>query len=308
MSNITDGRSLELFFVDGKPDGMLTAEVFNWTGHVLYCPRTNISAALARKEAKHTGVYILLGEKDDEPCAYIGEAEEIDVRLKQQVSSKDWWTSVAIVTSSANSLNKAHVKYLESRLVEEATKLGQIKLENSNVPPRSSLSEAAQSNMESFLSYLLMVLPAIRVDMFVQRKRPPGVHTQQTSTISVESPVATFELISRKGEYNATAILQDGEFTVQAGSVVRSNWVSESSYGSYSKLYKKLIEQGIVFDENGLRKFKTSYAFNSPSAASAVVTGRPSNGQTEWRLKGSDITFMQWEAEQVDRVVDSGIG
>jgi hypothetical protein len=48
MSNITDGRSPELFFVDGKPDGMLTAEVFNWTGHVLYCPSTNISAALAR--------------------------------------------------------------------------------------------------------------------------------------------------------------------------------------------------------------------------------------------------------------------
>jgi hypothetical protein len=81
MSN-TDGRSLELFFVDGKPDGMLTAEVFNWTGHVLYCPRTNISAALSRKEAKFTSVYILLGEKEGEPCAYIGEAEEIDSRLK----------------------------------------------------------------------------------------------------------------------------------------------------------------------------------------------------------------------------------
>jgi hypothetical protein len=28
----TVGRSLELFFIDGKPDGMQTAEVFNWTG------------------------------------------------------------------------------------------------------------------------------------------------------------------------------------------------------------------------------------------------------------------------------------
>ncbi|MEZ5751520.1 MAG: hypothetical protein R3D60_05985 [Paracoccaceae bacterium] len=26
------GRSLELYFIDGRPDGMLTAEVFNWTG------------------------------------------------------------------------------------------------------------------------------------------------------------------------------------------------------------------------------------------------------------------------------------
>ena len=32
------GRSLELYFIDGRPDGMLTAEVFNWTGHVLSRP------------------------------------------------------------------------------------------------------------------------------------------------------------------------------------------------------------------------------------------------------------------------------
>jgi hypothetical protein len=35
MSIGINGKSLELYFIDGKPDGMLTAEVFNWTGHVL---------------------------------------------------------------------------------------------------------------------------------------------------------------------------------------------------------------------------------------------------------------------------------
>jgi hypothetical protein len=284
---------------------MLTAEVFNWTGHVLYCPRTNITAALARKEAKHTGVYILLGEKDDEPWAYIGEAEEIDVRLKQHAANKDWWTSVAIITSSANSLNKAHVKYLESRLVEEAVKLRQIKLENANIPPRSSLSEAAQSNMESFLSYLLMVLPAIRIDMFVQHKRPSGVQIHQNKKTSLASPLATFELISqKKGEWSATAILQEGEFTIQAGSVVRSSWLGDTSAkSSYSKLYNKLLEQGILADENGQRVFKSSYVFNSPSAAAAVVVGRSANGQTAWRLKEHDISFRQWESQQLDVVI-----
>jgi hypothetical protein len=305
MGNVTDGRSLELFFGDGKPDGMLTAEVFNWTGHVLYCPRTNISAALARKESKHTGVYILLGDKDDEPCAYIGEAEEIDVRLKQQVSGRDWWTSVAIITSSANSLNKAHVKYLESRLVEEAIKIGQIKLENSNVPPRSSLSESARSNMESFLSYLLMVLPAIRIDMFVQRKRPTGVQALQASTADIKSPVATFELKSRKGEYDATAILQDGEFTVQSGSIARNDWIGAQNH-NYAKLYHDLVRQEILNDNDGKRVFTSSFVFNSPSAAAAIVTGRSANGLMEWKLSGSKKTYQQWESEQVNFVVDLG--
>ncbi len=46
------GRSLQLYFIDGKPDGMLTAEVFNWTGHVLMTPRTQITKALSRPQAE----------------------------------------------------------------------------------------------------------------------------------------------------------------------------------------------------------------------------------------------------------------
>ena len=33
--------TLELFFVDGDPEGVLTAQVFGWTGHVLSAPRLN---------------------------------------------------------------------------------------------------------------------------------------------------------------------------------------------------------------------------------------------------------------------------
>lgn len=31
---MTQGRSLRLFLVDGTPNGLLTAEIMNWTGHV----------------------------------------------------------------------------------------------------------------------------------------------------------------------------------------------------------------------------------------------------------------------------------
>lgn len=77
MDAFADSLSLELYFIEGRSDGILTAEVFNWTGHVLMTPRTRIGIALQRKEARHTGVYLLLGEKDDNPQAYIGEGEDI---------------------------------------------------------------------------------------------------------------------------------------------------------------------------------------------------------------------------------------
>jgi hypothetical protein len=82
--------SLQLFFIDGKPDGMLTAEVFNWKLHILVVPRTRLSDALKRKESSYTGAYILLGEQDGNPCAYIGESEAISGRIKSHDSKKDW--------------------------------------------------------------------------------------------------------------------------------------------------------------------------------------------------------------------------
>ena len=49
MTDPTKARSLELFFVDGTPEGMLTAKIpFQWTGHVLVAARTRLIDALKR--------------------------------------------------------------------------------------------------------------------------------------------------------------------------------------------------------------------------------------------------------------------
>lgn len=47
MSNIK-GKSIKLFMVDGSPQGILTLEVMNWTGHVLAGPRTKIAELVKR--------------------------------------------------------------------------------------------------------------------------------------------------------------------------------------------------------------------------------------------------------------------
>ncbi len=42
-----------------------------------------------------------------------------------------------------------------------------------------------------------------------------------------------------------------------------------------------------------------NYAFKSPSAAAAVVNGRPSNGNAEWRIRASGKTYKDWEEEKL---------
>lgn len=294
MSAATEGRSLELYFIDGRPDGMLTAEMFNWTGHVLMTPRTRISEALARREARYTGVYLLLGEMDGEPCAYIGEGEDISDRIRNHDARRDWWTNAILITSAANMLNKAHVKYLEARLVEEARGVGRMTLANGNTPPRPGLSEAAQSNMETFLGNLLMILPALRVDMFVRNTRSS---VRETVAPQGSSPAPQFELLSRRHGLKATATLEDGEFIVDAGSLARLHWEGQSH--GYEALHEELRKTGVLREQGSHCIFTQSYAFRSPSAAAAVVIGRPANGTTEWRLKGSSLPYKDWEAGQL---------
>ena len=291
------GRSLELFFVDGRADGMLTAEVFNWTGHVLRAPRTQIKDALMRPEAGFTGVYVLLGETENGPLAYIGEAEDMRVRLRDHVSNKGWWDDAILISSAANNLHKAHIKYLESRLVEIARDVAHTPLENGNTPPRSSLNEAAQANMESFIDTLMMVLPAIRVDLFLSRKR------SIKADIDANEPeeVTKFEFKVPRHGVHAFSVVQGGEMIVQAGSVVRSAWVGDRTHKtSYWKIHDELVANGTISLTGDTAIFTQDFAFSSPSSAAAVVAGRSANGRTSWVNTTTQQTYAEWEEARLD--------
>ncbi|MCF6443974.1 GIY-YIG nuclease family protein [Nereida sp. MMG025] len=294
------GRSLELFFIEGKPDGMRTAEVFNWTGHVLFTPRLTLKNALQREYATHTGVYVLLGEKDGVGTAYIGESEELAPRLRNHAKEKDWWTHAVLVCTTADTLNKAHVKYLESRLVEIARSVGAVQLENGNTPTKSSLHEAGRANMEEFLETLQIAMPALGVDIFTQKARTPentAARTEQLAETNYE-----FVLRTPKHGVEAFARLEGSDLVVRKGSVCRGEWTkNETTEHGYKTLHNKLIDNGTIepFEDKG--RFTQDYAFNSPSAAAAVLNGRRTNGRIEWRTVAGNKTFAEWEDAELTK-------
>lgn len=297
------GRSLELYYIDGRPDGMVTAELFNWTGHVLLFPRTQLSAALARNEASYAGVYLLLGDENGEPFAYIGEGEDIGARIREHDVRKEWWTSAVLVTASANKLNKAHVRYLEARLIAHAKAIRHTPLDNMTAPVLPILSEADVAKMEAFLENLLIVLPAVRVDMFIQRVRPPRLETAPVGPtgVSVSEPhsdLIRFVLETPKHGIRAHAVMIEGEFVVEAGSLGRREWAGIDHH-TYAPLYNELRRSGVLVDQGEHCVFTQNYAFRSPSAAAAVVNGRISNGQVEWRTVDGGLTYKDWESREV---------
>ena len=299
------GRSLELFFVDGRPDGMLTAEVFNWTGHVLKAPRTQLPAVLARPEARHTGVYLLIGEKDGAACAYIGEAENVATRIRDHDAKKDWWSEILIVTTTADALHKAHVKYIEARLIEQARAVGSMPLENGNSPARPGLSEAATANMEEFIDTLLIVLPALGLDGFVSKRRT----FLQDTRLNVTGPADRFVLKTARNGVHAYAEVRDGEFIMNEGSRIRASWQGAGGHDAgYRKLHADLVAMGVIDVSQDPAVMRANYAFKSPSAAAAVANGRPANGRIEWKREADGLSFHDWEARQVEAALPQETG
>ncbi|CAM5528937.1 GIY-YIG nuclease family protein OS=Stutzerimonas stutzeri OX=316 GN=G7024_23870 PE=4 SV=1 [Stutzerimonas stutzeri] len=107
---------MRLFLVDGTPNGLLTAEIMNWTGHVLTGPRSKLAELVQRPECARTGVYFLVGPDLDDSLrtrVYIGESDDVAQRLKQhnrpeEQGGKDFWERVCLITSKDQNLTKAH--------------------------------------------------------------------------------------------------------------------------------------------------------------------------------------------------------
>jgi hypothetical protein len=120
-----------------RPGGLTTAEITNWTGHVLPARRSDLADLLKRDEAQRTGVYFLLGDDEttvgDARC-YIGEADVVADRLRHHHRDKDFWDRVVVITSKDTNPTKSHGRYLESRLISLATQAARVTLEIGTAP------------------------------------------------------------------------------------------------------------------------------------------------------------------------------
>lgn len=128
----------------GDPDGLRTIEKSNWSGAGLVVPRSLFGESKQRRELARTGVSVLFGPPEESglPRVYVGEGDPIKPRLEQHAGKKDFWTSCIAFTSKDENLNKAHVQYLEARLLDLAAQAKRCVLDNGNSPALPSLSEA----------------------------------------------------------------------------------------------------------------------------------------------------------------------
>jgi hypothetical protein len=302
------GRSVRLFLVDGKSTGLITAEIMNWTGHVLTGPRTELPKFLARPEVERTGVYLLHGRDPDNPddlVLYIGESDRVASRLKghSQDEGKTFWERTCVITSKDQNLTKAHVRYLEARLIGIAKSAARARLTNGTEPPLIVLPEADRSDMEYFIEQIRLILPVLGLEFL--RESPKPSQQPSTSPASPDAQGPVFELTHKKTGISAQAREIDGDFVVLAGSLAVPTWISKAKANaahSYSKLQQKLMDNGQIQAEEatGRARFTEDVAFSSPSAASAVILGRSDNGRLSWKVQGTQTNYAAWQDAQIE--------
>jgi hypothetical protein len=306
---VSVGKQIRIYLADGTPGGLLTAEIMNWTGHLVAAPRSDLRALLQRQETSRTGIYILLG---DDPTtlggtlAYIGEGDDVSKRLAQHTrpeeqGGKDFWDRAIVLTSKDANLTKAHARYLESRFITLAQQARRSRLTNGNSPPLLPLPEADVSDMEYFIAQAKIILPVLGVNIFrsvaSSGGSPVGAKSAPTGAAST-----IFALHLKKEGITASAQEIDGEFTVLEGSGARAFWGGVDH--SYKALHHKLVEEGVMVPDPGGRsmRFARDQVFASPSAAAAIVVGRNANGRNEWKVQDSGITFGDWQTQGIDQL------
>src|SRR6266849_1132919 len=266
--------TIKLFLVHGDAKRLRTAELSNWTGKAVAGPRSELDGVLARDETAKSGVYFLSGTDSEsgKSAVYVGEAESIRDRLRSHLD-RDFWNHVYFFISTDENLTKAHVRYLEGRLIEQAKSAGRVVVKNSQ-SSGSRLPESDREDMEIFLERIHQLMPVLGVDALV----PIGT----AGTGQVGSRHLYCEI---KG-LRATGQLTPSGFVVLKGSqAVLKERASAKQYPNAIAPRRRVIEDRTLVQEGPHLVVRRDAEFSSPSAAAAVVHGGSANGLLAWKTK-----------------------
>ena len=266
--------TIKLFIPRGDAKSLRTAEISNWTGKAVAAPRTELDELLAREDLDKAGVYILIGTDPltNAPRAYIGEAEVIRDRLKQH-KVKEFWVSAIVFVSKDENLTKAHVRYLESRLLAEAAKINRFTLEQ-NQAGGSRLPESDREDMEVFLARIRQLLPVLGSDILAPIAQP-AANAQPGGDLFCRIKGA-----EARGQRTA-----NGFVVFKSSTAVLEDRPSAENYPYVIAQRKQLTSDGTLVEKDGMLSFTKDTEFTSPSAAAVIIHGGSANGLVAWKTK-----------------------
>ena len=271
---MTYGKVIELFLVNGTADSLITAELSNWNGMAVKIPRVELSSC-NNDDITKPGFYFLFCKEDDgSDSVYIGEAENVQERLKQHVrdyqSEKEtyyWNTAVIFV---GRDLNKAMIRYLENQFVQIARESKRYLVLTKNTYQNTVLKDSQKAVMEEFIDNVKTLINALGYKVL-----EPLVQADLQSR-KIDDEV----LYITSGSVNARGMVTSEGFVVLSGTTVNETTAQSLSPGML-KLRKDLLDSTKVENLTTIEDI----LFSSSSAAADFVLGYSASGPRSWKAK-----------------------
>jgi len=293
------GKTIKLYIAGDELKNIKSAELSNWSGKVFIGERKHISIIQKLDELSNPGIYFLLSSNENsiQKNIYIGEADEVNSRLKNHITGKAWWDSFIVFISKDSNLTKAHVRYLEKRFYQVAKENSTVfNLDNSSEPPGSKLPQSDIDDLEEFLTSMLFMMQNLGILDFAK--------IEEQDTTSKASPVFNLSLTNdrtdKKGNpLNAKLIVTNNGYRLLKGSYIEKEMRQSFQSHSYYPLRQKIESQTLLIESEytGVYLLEKDIDFNASSAAASIVKNRATNGPKEWKLSTGE-TLDEWETKQ----------
>jgi hypothetical protein len=229
---------------------------------------------IGREESGSSGVYFLTGNDPEsgKPALYVGEAENIRDRVKTHLG-KDFWNQIVYFISKDENLTKAHIRYLEGKLIEQARHANRALVMNGQ-SSGAKLPESDREDMEVFLGKIYQLLPVLGVELLVA--------TAGKGATDAEKEILYCEIKGLKAKGHLTP---NGFLVVKGSQAVLHERSSAQKYPWPVNMRQRLKDEGVLSVSEDHLVFTRDEEFSSPSAAAAVVHGGHANGLTAWKDK-----------------------
>jgi len=280
--------------------GLKSAELSNWTGKAYIGDRKHSKIIQDIDELASPGLYFLISEDTDsmQKNIYIGEADEVNKRIQQHISGKDWWDQFVVFISKDANLTKAHVRFLEKQFYLLAkNNTTSFNLKNSSEPPGSKLPQADIDVLNTFLENIVFCLNNLGIINFANNGYEKEIEFN-------EKEVFYLNLTNDRKDENgnvlrAKLVITNNGYRLLKGSFVESKMRESFQRHIYYPLRKKLENEN-VFDNSQYSEIlitNKDLDFTASSPAASIVKYRATNGPKEWHLENGR-TLDDYESQK----------
>lgn len=295
------GKTIKLSITGEEQKNLKSAELSNWSGKVFIGGRKNVPVIQKIEELSSPGIYFLISKNitTTQITLYVGEADEVNSRLKNHLSGKDWWDTFVCFISKDGNLTKAHVRYLEKRFYQIAKEnTTAFDLQNSSEPPGPKLPQSDIDYLEEYLKDMIFVLQNLGLLDFAKTSdQEERIKTSNSEIFYLN--LTTDRVDENKNQLQGKLIITQDGYRLLKGSFIEKTERQSFHTHCYYPLRKKIEDEKFLEESKyeGVYILKEDVDFNSPSAAASVVKNRATNGPKEWK-NSSGMTLDEFETKE----------